>query len=279
MQFFALDDNLELVSSHKAVKQKNYLCCECRGVVRLRKGLHRQPHFYHLKPTRDCRLSGKGIVHLQTQMHLYHLIPQGECEIEYRIPEIQRIADVAWIPRKLIFEIQYSYMTVEEMESRNADYGRLGWQVVWILHDHRYNRRRVSGMEFALRKCPHYFTDINSEGQGGIYDQLSIIQKGIRKKTSSSLNIDLSQPTILTPGKEKGHRLIQERLNTWTIHFHGDVLHAWKQGSYPEGFWLFDESMDAEPQLLRTRCLRFFESFFVRPYRLIFQMLLERICR
>lgn len=278
MQLFALD-NGSLIFANHAAKQKNYCCFECNGTIRLRKGPHRQPHFYHLQPSQDCRLNGKGMVHLQVQIHLFNSLPEGECVLEHRFPSIQRIADVAWISRKIVFEIQYSSITAEEISQRNADYQQIGWQVIWIFHDHRYNRSRVSAAEAVLFNQTHYFTNINQDGLGIIYDQLSLVEQGIRKYSIRSPAVDLAccQPVEERYGLLP--TLLQARLNAWPYCFQGDLIDRFAHSLGLEELAHFNQMADTAAPCQPSRWKTFLAQAIIRPYRLLFQLLLEKQCR
>ena len=167
---------------------------ECGSPVRLREGPLRHAHFYHIKKTPGCRQNGKSETHLQLQIYIKNLIP--ETNLEFRFPEINRIADVAWPSEKIVFEIQCSPMSREEMQARYADYQKVGYQMVLILHDSRYNQWRLSSMELALHELPYYYTNKNELGEGVIYDQWNYYEKGLRKKSLPPRLIDLSKPYI-----------------------------------------------------------------------------------
>ncbi|MEM8728221.1 MAG: competence protein CoiA family protein, partial [Chlamydiota bacterium] len=64
--------------------------------------------------------------------------------LEKSFPEIHRIADVVYPPKKIIYEIQYSPITLKEVQQRNRDYATLGYTVIWILHDRHFNRKILS---------------------------------------------------------------------------------------------------------------------------------------
>lgn len=194
MQLFALDQDGHPIAARNANKKREYICLECQAAVRCRSGPHRQAHFYHLRPTAACKLSGKGMAHLQAQSRLLQILPEGECFLEHRFPNLNRIADVAWLPRRLIFEIQCSPISADEIAARNRDYASIGYQVVWILHDDRYNQRRVSDAEQALKDHIHYFTNIDANDQGLFYDQHERIKGSFRLHKSLPFPVDLSQP-------------------------------------------------------------------------------------
>lgn len=201
MQLYAFNLLGEVTFSRHAKKKCDYTCMECGGILRLREGERRQHHFYHLNLSESCRQNAKSAAHLQVQLYLQNALPQGEAFLEYRFPEVNRIADVVWLPQKLIFEVQCSPLTKEEAQARNSDYKSCGYQVIWILHDKRYNQWRVSSVERHLGLSPYYFTNIDAAGKGIIYDQWECIQRGIRKSALPALRVDIASPY---PGGFKG---------------------------------------------------------------------------
>ena len=195
MQLYALDPDGNSILATEASRHTDYQCLECGSAVRLRKGDVRHPHFFHINEERECRQSGKSLRHLGVQLYLLALFSKGECSLEVRFEGIGRIADVVWHKKKLIFEVQCSPITAAEVEARNRDYAKLGYQVVWLFHDARFNRRRVTAAEAFVQKDPHYFTNIDRHGNGMIYDQFEMIQNGVRKFRMSPLAVDLTIPT------------------------------------------------------------------------------------
>lgn len=235
MQIFALDENNRRISASNALRQKDYFCFECNHIVRARGGERRQFHFYHVRSSNDCRQNGKSLEHLITQTLIQQAIqkkfPLDIVSLEHKFLKIGRIADVAWLNRHLIFEIQCSSTTPEEIERRNNDYARLGFQVIWILHDRLFNRYHVSAVEEFLKYSPHYFTNINAQGKGVIYDQLSLVRKNRRFKRSSLFPVNIYTPQM-NPKTEpltdqSSSRLLSlmlERRLKWPLFFAGDVL-------------------------------------------------------
>jgi competence protein CoiA len=167
---------------------------ECGAPVRLREGLFRQAHFFHLKQDTRCRQNGKTLSHLQLQVFLKQTLPKNEAHLEYKFNTISRIADVAWLPQKIVFEIQCSPIAKDEMLERIKDYQSVGFQVVWIMHDSRYNQLRLTPVEQALLPLTHYYSNMNEEGKGIIYDQWHYLDKGIRKLSLGRLLINVNQP-------------------------------------------------------------------------------------
>lgn len=294
MQIFALKDDGSLIFARQAAKHTDYKCLECKETVRLRSGSQRQAHFYHSHPNGACRLHSKGMPHLMLQYHLIDLLPEGEAELECRFESIGRVADVAWHPQRLIFEIQCSPIGPEEILARNASYATLGYQVVWILHDARYNRYRLSAAEQALADHTHYFSDMDASGIGKIYDQLAVVERGRRKLRFDSIPVDPARPKMY-PDALKMKRLfnplpdpLRSRATNWPVALSGDFL--FKYGESLENRNDAD-NLIAQFEVLRKiygcsltdRGLNFakwaFEKCFALPYRSVLKLILERACR
>ncbi len=170
MQLFGLNCEGKIIVAANACLGVNYFCPECQGILRARKGPQKRAHFFHLTSPSNCFLKGKSLRHLQTQLFIQDILP--DTFLEHCFPSINRIADVAHHQNKIIFEVQCSPISLDEVISRNRDYGSLGYQVIWILHDIRYNRRRMSAAEAYLRRNGGaYFTNMDEIGRGWVYDQ------------------------------------------------------------------------------------------------------------
>jgi competence protein CoiA len=233
---------------------------ECGGPVRLKSGRHKKSHFFHLQPERACRQHQKGIIHIHLQTYILDLLPEKDCMLEYRMPAIGRIADAAWLSKKIVFEIQCSPISAEEVAARNRDYRSLGWTVVWILHEKRFNQYRVTAAEEMLKASPYYFSNFNEKGEGFIYDQFQIIQNGLRKHRQAVYPVDLSTP-VPTPPLASEHPFIQQR-SSRPYYFEGD-------------FYLQSHLIKGMPQTKPPDFL----SFFTRTYLTIFRYLLEGLYR
>lgn len=272
MQLYALDSKENLIQARKAEKQKDYFCLECGDCVRVRGGFHRQKHFFHSQPTTYCKQNGKSMQHLQVQCFVQQIFPNGEIVLEQRFPTINRIADAVWASEKIIFEVQCSPISAEEIRERNRNYSSLGYKVVWILHDLYYNRKRLNGAELHLISHPHYFTNINKEGKGIIYDQFNIPFAGLRKKFFEKLRIDLT--TLLK--HEKIDRLplqLQKRLQTWDFHFEGDLLDICKRDAN-----FVDKLLQFEAENTPQRAKTSLERWAI-PYKMVLRFFLEKACK
>lgn len=236
MQLFAIDRGSPVLAEN-AEKHKNYECPECKRPVRLRSGPHRQAHYFHVKSASHCRQHQKSAEHLQAQLKLLELLPKGECSFERPFPAISRIADVVWETANIVFEIQCSPISKQEVEERTDDYKALGMNVVWILHDKRFNQRKLSAAEHHLRGQPCYYTNISRTGSGIIYDQFEVVQKGIRRYKGPSLPILVRHPRpIKAPLAPASIKSIEERRVRWGLSFEGDLLNRLAKAN--EKSWL-----------------------------------------
>lgn len=233
MHLLACDQEGRVVSAKEASSKKNYFCLECGASVRRRAGGERIPHFFHFRSSKACHQKGKSLLHLQVQYWIQRQFPFGVIELEHPFSLIQRIGDVVWEAEKLIFEVQCSAISAEEILARQVDYQKVGFTVVWILHDTRYPPFKESRVQQILHSIPHYYTDIDVEGNGGIYDPL--MERKEKEKIASKnifkLPVDLALPMreaclkkrIVRP--ESLPAWIVHRACHWPLHFEGDTLH------------------------------------------------------
>jgi competence protein CoiA len=276
MQLYAHDEDGQVISASQAQKQRNYRCLECQGNVRIRAGFHRQHHFYHLQLTPGCRQSQKSLEHLQTQIRLQRIIGQHACHLEYRFSQIHRIADVAWPAEKLVFEVQCSPISAKEVAERIKDYRQVGFEVVWILHEQTFGQRRMTAAEMRLRNHPCYFCNLNADGEGLIYDHFDLIQRGLRTHKLDLLSVDLSRPKIWSSEKKLSLKRAEGRLTESPLYFAGDLIDlalSKDQSSYINQAREIEQAYILKPTTWPKRCW----GYFKRLYRIIFQLLLEKI--
>lgn len=256
MQLYAFDCQRRLTFAANAKKEINYSCMECGAPLRLRGGFHRQKHFFHLQRKSACRLNGKSMPHILVQKAIQDAFPQGAVALEKQFPEIFRIADAVHEELKIIFEIQCSPISSEEVQKRNQDYGTLGYQVLWIFHDQQFNQKKVSEAEYFLRGA-HYFTNMDKEGQGEIYDQYSVVKGAIRKRRLQKLPLNIAE---VCPSKGGG-----PGREEWQIRVKGD-------------HWDKVREDDKYAALMVKRKLGWW-SGVKRWYWIVFGMMLERAAR
>lgn len=213
MQICALNDSGQLVPIQHARRGHSYCCLECGKEVRPRNSRWIQPHFFHIPSLFPCRQKEKTAVHLCIQKHLKKVIGEGlALEVPFR--SISRIADAVWESEKIVFEVQVSPMSADEMRGRVADYRSQGYETVWILSDKLYNRPRLSAMEEALKSIPHYYSNIDSHGQGIVYDQWAVSSAGLRKKRGALFPIIVNE--VRRPFGPCAGR-------NWPLGFQGDI--------------------------------------------------------
>lgn len=230
---------MDLISAAQAQRRHDYFCPECHAVVRLRAGEQRLKHFYHLAKSTHCRQQNKSLEHIHTQSLIQASIGPERCALEVAFPAISRIADAVWEEEKLIFEVQCSPMTAHEARARIADYARVGYQVVFILHDKRFNQHRLSALEAALQNRPCYFSNISADGTGILYDQFAVLKYGCRSKRLAKLPIAINRPLRFADVGQMGemggvgdavYALFHKRLHACTaekkhlLYFEGDLF-------------------------------------------------------
>lgn len=216
----------------------------------------------------------KSRTHLALQRHLMDILPDGQAVMEKRFDEIGRIADVFWAEQNLLFEIQCSPMSRQEMLNRTEAYRSLGYQVVWILHEKSFNKFRLTSLEGAIQDIPHYFTNMSPGGEGVIYDQCCFISRAVRIKTWKRLPVDLSLPKRISLPTccEKKERLqvVERRMKSWPLYFYQDLV-SMDQGecnsSECEEPLAYERSVLMKKESLIVKLKRFYLSILHRALR------------
>lgn len=223
MQIYAYTEEGEEIAAHAAKKGHRYYCPDCHQKLSWREGHFIRPHFFHLKSQNPCLRQGKSLTHLEIQSRLLELLPSNEAFMEKRMPAINRIADVVWEKKKIVFEVQISFISAEEVHSRSLAYRSQGYEIVWILHEHRFGNYRVTAAENYLLNHTHYFTNYSSEGHGWFYDQFSFHIRGRREARLFKRAVDFSCPfhnmnLPALPPRVTSHR------KHWKLSFKGDII-------------------------------------------------------
>jgi len=273
VQLIAIDSTDKRIIAPEAKKQINYSCPQCSERLRLRKGAYVQAHFYHYHATSKCPHRKKTLAHLRNQLYIAQELPQGEAILEHPFPSIGRIADVFWPQKGLVFEVQCSPMSLEEAEKRERDYRHLGFELVWILHERRYNRRRLSAAEFFFIKRNTYFSSICEAGAGKIYDQFSIIKGGIRCYKGAQFPIAPSHPfPVIEKHPSQYPKTLLQHWESRTLGFNGDMLdRALQNPNYD-----YATIRALEERFLVRKRVALFDSF-IQIYRAFLYALLEKI--
>lgn len=250
MQLYARDSAGKKCSIYTAQKGNDYFCLECNGRLRARSGRFFRAHFYHIQDAESCRQAGKTEAHIAIQRLIQQQIGEDRCCEEMRFSDIGRVADVAWLEKKLIFEVQCSGISALEIEERNRDYASCGWDVIWVLYDKRFNKRRASEAESLLFTHPHYFSDAKC-----IYDQFRPISK---KRPIMASEIT---PMAFTDSVPFLPEALQKRFYSWSYYTQGDYLYA----ALHEGY-RFKRPKSSYLKTLKNAC------------RGIWHLILERCC-
>lgn len=263
MARFATNSLGNVVNALHAKPSNKYHCRECGSPVAVRGGTRKQRHFYHLHATSKCHSAGKGALHLAIQQHLLSSLPKDEASLEEHFPSINRISDLAWEPQKLLFEVQCSPITPEEITARNRDYRSLGYEVIWILHMNRYGKGTLSPAEHALQNHPHYYTSLDTAGKGAIYQRIPLLQNQQLSRWITVGPVDLTRPISTNP-----------------LSFHGDLHWELNHNNNTTLKKLLD-SWKRRENLRKTLSplFLFYEKCLARPYRILLQLVLESNCR
>lgn len=225
MALYATDSD-DVIFAADADPQARYWCLECFGPVKVRKGLQRFPHFYHVKRTPQCRLYSKSEDHMRVQAELQNLFPPHEIVLEKAFPSISRVADALWEKEKIAFEIQCSPIQAPEAEARIHDYRSAGYETIWLLDERLYNKRTLRPAEALLRSHSAYYLSIPRGRPFSAYDQFEIFASETRVKKGRPLPVDLRNARVLRslPPAEKLPEQITRRALGSPRHFQNDRL-------------------------------------------------------
>lgn len=201
--------------------------------------------------------------------------------MEVSFPDVSRIADIAWEPQKIVFEVQCAAITPEEVLARNADYGSIGYRVIWILHTDRYGKGMLSPAEQVLRGSTHYYTDIDAKGEGSVFDIVDLVVGRYRKQRLSIGPVQLERPLMDRELEAAPCQWITRRAANG-VFFRGDALWSGFVGGDRKveralyRFWRREQW--ARWQVLQ-RCGQLLDTLIFHPYRCLFRLALERASR
>ena len=228
------------------------------------------------------------------QHHLYALLPRGETSIEKAFPEVGRIADVVWEEEHIVFEVQCSPISVEEIQRRNNDYASIGYRVVWLLDMRRFCKKKLSASEIFLQDHVHYRFSLAAYGRGAIYDSCYIAIGGIRHVLISGALVDITKPVALDAATKAPYaatpKSLRRRITMWSLCFSGGLASTFVIGDeqhitvFGRNISLIEDLIIREhrkslPEKAAAIIKKTFFAAVVRPYTIAFRMLLERCCR
>lgn len=129
------------------LEQQHYICPHCKMLhdkdepVRLVNDPAKQLFFRHATKgsDRQCAGAGKSEDHIRLQIEFSRWLEDegyGQCELEKRLPEIGRIADIYLEGDngyKAVYEIQLSAIRSDILAERTNDYKKIELDVYWVL--------------------------------------------------------------------------------------------------------------------------------------------------
>jgi competence protein CoiA len=274
MQWIALDENRHPITACRALKQTRYACPECSGFVQLRSGPHRKAHFYHMRAASLCAQHKKTEEHFGLQLLLASRIPDNKAQIERAFPEIGRIADVAWETRKIVFEIQCSPISLQEVQTRCLDYCSIGWDILWILSDKRFNKKRLGAAEAFLRLQTSYYSHWDEKL---LYDQREVLHHFHRIYKSPRVAINPVELAAHSPQDTPACALppsLQQRWDSWKWRADKDIL---SQILLEEPIWLSTfKELEKRMQIQKTACQRLpwgilLKQLYIKSFKKLFR--------
>lgn len=159
--------------------------------------------------------------HRMIQQKILERKPQVKLEVQF--PEIGRIADVVDFQKKLIYEVQYSPITVREARKRNEDYASLGFQVIWVLHNKTFNKKKATPAEFYLRHHTMFYTSYTRFGHGFFFDQLEFFRGRRRIYRGVPLPLTSLDPRPLLEIPKNFPKSLKKKLIRTPYYFPGDA--------------------------------------------------------
>lgn len=171
--------------------------------------------------------------HKQIQLRLVSIIGSECLKMEQRMPSIGRIADLVWEEKRLVFEVQCSPMSLAEAKKRTSDYALIGYDVIWLLDNRRFGRRRQTKSERWLRaNGAKYFVLSNSIFY--LYDSLDSFVGPLRVHSSYLGSIDIKNPYLrIHTHVDTVPRKLHKRWYQTRHLFPGDLLDTFAKGALP----------------------------------------------
>ncbi len=143
---FAINKNNDRIEVEKSGQRA--FCPDCNSIVIGRNGIIRPKHWYH-KTSIECDSWYEPMTawHIEWQSHF-----PKECQEISLIDEennIRHRADI-YLKNKLVIEIQYSSINVEEINQREQFYGK--HNMIWILNGENLAKNSLIECQFKERK-------------------------------------------------------------------------------------------------------------------------------
>ena len=130
------------------------------------------------------------------------------------------------------------------ISSTSLDYERLGFRVIWVLHDKHFNKKMLSRAEAFLRKKTCYYSNLDANGKGEIYDQFERLSHRWRRYKSKPFPIDLSHPSLMSLSLKEAPPYIEQRTRGWSLYHRGDIVDLFLSGKLSSS--LLEKRRDAQ---------------------------------
>jgi competence protein CoiA len=269
MPLYALDDDNRIIAAPDAGLFCRYRCLECLSPLQKRTGLHRRAHFYHLQTVRQCRLHSNSSDHLIMQSEIQKIIPSVEIEKPFK--KILRIADLCWEEKKIIFEIQCSPIDPMQTDQRTRDYAKEGYELVWLLDDRLFNRKRaLRKSEILMRQKGCYYFSIQ---KNSVYDQFEALANKTRLVKGPPLPVDLARPMQIPASRQAMTGQLDHRAGRYF--FGGDLFdRALRYPIYLERIQEMEKRILSEHQLRNEFFYTLKKGFYIG-----LEYLLRKHCR
>jgi competence CoiA-like predicted nuclease len=177
-----LSDNewSELKAQHGEGLAVTMPCCGMSGHLRTSKcGLK---HFYHAHKSKECGGKPESLDHLRLKNQIYQICrAEGwDAQPEYQSPAGDWRADVYATrgERSVVFEVQLSKISQEELQEREEKYARDGIESYWLLRNYLDVRPHYASWgecEVSIR-----FQNFDKGDFDLTHEKLYYVQKGIR---------------------------------------------------------------------------------------------------
>lgn len=138
---YANNDQNQAVWAKNAIKSENYRCPFCKGKVLLKKGAYYTPHFAHVRNDRLYCHKNESQAHSDLKYRIAQQLKDlnHKVSIEPYVPQSYQYPDLI-IDDEIVFEIQFSKVTLACISRRSKVLQNAGYKVYWIIKDVKYNK-------------------------------------------------------------------------------------------------------------------------------------------
>ena len=121
---------------------QSYSCPNCQKELKIRNGKQGKKHFYHIPIDK----TNESKIHLSAKegllFWLKENVPNGNWGAERYIKKIKARPDISGRikGKPVIFEIQHSPLTANELNRRTLKYSELGIYTIWVIPEEEFKR-------------------------------------------------------------------------------------------------------------------------------------------